>query len=237
MQKILFILVASLFAISNIALAANKNETASSNTSGGKKIVKWVDNKGVTQYGDKLPAQEAGRNNSEMNSQGMVLKRNVKADQKDDVLDQQKLEKIHQDKILLASYTNAEEIDLACDRNLQMDQAAVQALSQQKISTANRTERNNKTAQTIRARNKPVPPYLVEELKLSKLESVSIDKQLAQRKLNMEATRKRYAEDKARFIALKQPASVGYGADSMEATLTLAPTAAGEASSEPSTTK
>ena len=42
----------------------------------GKKIVKWVDSKGVTHYGDKLPAQEAGRKNAEMNAQGMVLKQN-----------------------------------------------------------------------------------------------------------------------------------------------------------------
>jgi hypothetical protein len=237
MQKILFILVAAIFAISNIAHAANKNEVATSNSGSGKKIVKWVDSSGVTHYGDKLPAQEAGRNNAEMNSQGMVLKHNVKVDPKNEILDQQKLDKERKDKILLASYTNAEEIDLARDRNLQTDLAAIQALSQQKISTANRSARNNKTAQNFRARNKPLPPYLSEELRLSKIESANIDKQMAQRKLNMEATRKRYAEDKERFIALKQPASVDSGAGSLEATLTIAPTAAGEASPSQSTKK
>lgn len=237
MQKILFILATGVFAISNIAHAANKNEAASSSADSGKKIVKWVDGSGVTHYGDKLPAQDAGRNNSEMNGQGMVLKRHVKIDPKNEVLDQQKLEKERKDKILLDSYTNAEEIDLARDRNLQTDQAAIQALAQQKISTANRAARNNKTAQSFRARNKPLPPYLSEELKLSKIESANIDKQMAQRKLSMEATRKRYAEDKERFIALKQPASVDSGTGSLEATLTAAPTAAGETSSGQQTKK
>lgn len=237
MQKILFTLIAATFAISNIAHAANKNEAASSSAGSGKKIVKWVDSNGVTHYGDKLPAQEAGRNNSEMNGQGIVLKHNVKIDQKNEVLDQQKLEKERKDKILLASYTNAEEIDLARDRNLQTDLAAIQALSQQKISTANRAARNNKTAQSFHARNKPLPPYLSEELRLSKIESANIDKQMAQRKLNMEATRKRYAEDKERFIALKQPASVDSGAGSLEATLTAAPTAAGAVTPDQPTKK
>jgi hypothetical protein len=193
MQKIIIYLFISLFAVSNTALAESK------------KIVKWVDSKGVTQYGDKLPAQEAGRSSSEMNSQGRVLKQNNAANKQNEVLDQQKLEKERKDKILLASYTNAEEIDLARDRNLQMDQAAVQALTQQKISTANRAARNNKTADMIRKRNKPLPPYLSDELRISKLEAANIDKQMAQRKLSMESTKARYAEEKARFIALKQP--------------------------------
>jgi hypothetical protein len=167
----------------------------------------------------------------------MVLKKNIVAVNKNEASDQQKLVQGRRDKILLASYTNADEIDLARDRNLQMDQAAVQALTQQKLSTENRTARNNKTAQSFRARNKPLPAYLVEELKQSKLESANIDSQLAQRKLNMETTRKHYAEDKERFIALKQPASVDSGTGSLEATLTMTPTAAGTTTTSQPTKK
>lgn len=207
MHRIILILVVSIFACLNIAHAANKNEVAPPSTGGGKKIVKWVDSSGTTHYGDKLPAQEAGRNNTEMNNQGIVVKHNVIGGKKKDVADEQKLEQERQDKILLASYTKPEEIDLARDRNLQMDQAALQALSSQKESVAGRTARNNKVAGNLRARKKPLPAYLSEELKTSKLEAANIDKQLAQRKLNMEATKKHYAEEKIRFISLKQPAA------------------------------
>ena len=65
MQKISMLIIFSLLAMSNMAAAE------------GKKIVKWVDSKGVTQYGDKMPASDAGRNNSEMNTQGMVIKKNI----------------------------------------------------------------------------------------------------------------------------------------------------------------
>jgi Domain of unknown function (DUF4124) len=194
MQKIIYFLFVGLLVLSSTAYAD------------GKKIVKWVDSKGVTHYGDKLPAQEAGRNSSEMNNQGMVIKHNVVADNKNDASDQEKFEQERKDKILLASYTKAEEIDLARDRNLQMDQASLQALTQQKINITNRTVRNNKSAENFKARKKPLPPYLVEELKLSKIETDNINKQLTQRKLSMEATKTHYAEEKARFIALKQPA-------------------------------
>jgi hypothetical protein len=193
MHKIGFIIIFSLLAMSNMAAAE------------GKKIVKWVDSKGVTQYGDKLPASDAGRNNSEMNTQGMVVKKNVTANKSNDLQDQQKLAQERKDKILLASYTKAEEIDLAKERNLELDKAALQALTQQKINITNRTARNNKLADGFKARKKPLPAYLTDELKLSKSEIANIDKQMAQRKLSMAATNTRYTEEKVRFIALKQP--------------------------------
>jgi hypothetical protein len=225
MQRVIFLLAATVFALSGNAFADSK------------KIVKWVDNKGVTHYGDKLPAQEAGRKNAEMNAQGMVLKQNNVPVDKANVGDQQKLELERKDKILLASYTKAEEIDLARDRNLQMDLAAVQSLEQQKLSAGNRTAHNNKTAEGFKARQKPVPPYLVEELKLSKLESASIDKQLANRKLVMEATKERYAEEKARFIALKQPVAIDTRAGSLETIIAENLTATGTQTTEPTAKK
>jgi hypothetical protein len=212
MQKISMLIFLCLLAISNIAVAD------------GKKIVKWVDSKGVTQYGDKLPASEAGRNNAEMNTQGMVVKKNIATEKSSDLENQEKLEQERKDKILLASYTKAEEIDLAKERNLQLDKAALQALTQQKINITNRTARNNKLADGFKARKKPLPAYLSDELKLSKTEIAGIEKQITQRKLNMAATNARYAEEKTRFIALKQPAtSPTPQANNMAATLTTQP--------------
>ena len=177
---------------------------SSAKADSGKHIVKWVDAQGVTHYGDKLPSQEAGRNNTEINNQGIVVKRNVQTDKNNQAKDEEKLAAQRKDSILLSSYTKVEEIDLARDRNLQMDQASLTALSAQKDSLAGRSARNQKTADDFRQRKKPVPDYLNEELKLSQAEASKVDKQIAERKLSMEATRKHYADEKARFTALKQ---------------------------------
>lgn len=172
------------------------------------KIVKWVDSDGITHYGDKLPSQEAGRNNTEMRNNGIVIKQNIRVDKKTEILDQQKeqgkLAQERADKVLLASYTKPEEIDLACERNLQMDHAALQSLAQNKQNAANRVAHNKKMAQAFQAKDNPIPDNLAEKLKQSQFELNSINKQIAQRKQNIEATRKRYAEEKNRFIALKQ---------------------------------
>ena len=224
MQKIISILATIILVLSDVAYADGPN------------IVKWVDSSDVTHYGDKLPAQEAGRNRSEINSQGIVVKQIIIGNKKNEGINQQKLEQERKEKILLASYTNPEEIDLARDRNLQLDQAALQALMQQNINVTSRTTRNNKAIKDLQARKKPLPPYLIGELKLAKTESANIDKQLAQLKLSMEATRKHYEEEKARFIALKYPdgAPSGTNADKVgavpsnsskpAATIPLAPT-------------
>lgn len=198
-QKITFILL----------LSAGFGLLSFSATADANKIVKWVDSNGVTHYGDKLPSQEVGRNNIEMRNNGVVIKQNIRADIKTQTLDQQKMQgKLAQeraDKVLLASYTNSEEIDLACERNLQMDHAALQSLSQNKQNAMNRITHNKKTVQGFKDNDKPLPAYLTEELKQSQLELGSINKQIAQRKQNIETTRKRYTEEKNRFIALKQP--------------------------------
>lgn len=209
MQKINFILLFGLLVMSYTASAE------------GKKIMKWVDSTGITHYGDKFPASEAGRNSAEMNTQGIVVKKNVTTDKSNEVLDKQKLEQERKDKILLASYTKAEEIDLAKERNLELDKAALQALAQQKINVTNRTTRNNKLAEGFKTRKQTLPAYLSDELKLSKTEITNIDKQLTQRKLSMAATSARYTEEKLRFIALKQPTTqITPQANNMAATLT-----------------
>jgi len=85
-----------------------------------------------------------------------------------------------------------------------MDQGTLQALIAQKDTVSGRTLRNQKLADGFRLKAKPIPDYLIEELKLSKGEESRLDKQIVERKLIMEATRKRFSDDKARFIELKQ---------------------------------
>lgn len=175
----------------------------------GNKIVKWKDSAGTTHYGDKLPSDEAGRSNTQLNNRGIIIKQTQKTDQKTQALDQQKeQEKLAQqraDKVLLASYTKPEEIDLACERNLQTDYAALQSLAQSKQNVLARVTHSDKAAQALKAKNMPLPASLSDELKQSQAELSRINKQIAQRNANIAATRQRYAEEKSRFITLKQP--------------------------------
>ena len=178
---------------------------ASGAASADTKILKWVDKQGVTHYGDRPPSFEESKSNIEMNKQGMVTKKNAPAEQKNEVKDLQQQQQERKDKILLASYTNDNEIDLARDRSLEMNKAAMTSLALQKEGLTARIARNKVATDGFKTRNKPLPAYLDKEFKDAVTQSDRIDKQIADHKLEMEQNRKNYAEDKARYLILRQP--------------------------------
>jgi len=169
----------------------------SSNT----KIIKWVDDKGVTHYGDTLPAQFANKN-SVINSQGITIQRNDPRNQSVEE-SPEAIEQQRKDRALMASFTNEQEIDLARDRHLQMDEITVQGLQQRRVTAVKQLDSNRKFADGFKQRNKAIPPDLDQDLKDNQAEIGRIDAQIKQQQDIMDATRKRFAADKQRFIDLK----------------------------------
>ena len=192
MKKVIWVLLLSMLA-------------AFGGASADTKILKWVDKQGVTHYGDHPPSFDESKSNVEMNKHGQVVKKNDYVIKKDDTQGLQIQQQDRKDKILLASYTNAGEIDLARDRSLEMNKAALTSLASQKENLAARIARNNTTAEGFKQRKKPLPANLDKEFKDALAQSGLLDKQMANRKLEMEQTHKNYTDDKARFLILKQP--------------------------------
>ncbi len=192
---------------------------ASGTTSADTKILKWVDKQGVTHYGDRPPSFEESKSNVEMNKRGHVVKKNDYTVRKINNQDLQQGNQDRKDKILLASYTSASEIDLARDRSLEMNKAALTSLASQKENLAARIARNNATADSFKKRNKPLPANLDKEFKDAIASANILDKQMVARKLEMEQTNQNYTQDKARYLILKQPVAP------VEAALVAAPAA------------
>lgn len=190
MYKIITILIISAFAMSNIAHA---------------KIVKWVDKNGVTHYGDKLPAQEAGRGNSVINKQGVVIKKNEVATNNSAKLEAEKKlsEQNRMDSSLLSSYSSEEEIDLAKQRNIKADETTLDSLSQHLKALNVTLAKNKQTLADLQKRKQKVPANLPEQIKNNQ---VDIEKTLA----HIETTKKsiaeislRYENEKIRYAEIK----------------------------------
>lgn len=192
MKNLVWLLVFGLLFVKGVASADTK-------------IVKWVDKQGVTHYGDRPPSFEESKSNVEMNNRGLIVKKNAPIEHKNEAQDLQQQQQDRKDKLLLASYTNANEIDLARDRSLEMNKAAMTSLTSQKENIVARIARNATTSDGFKQRNKPLPANLDKEFKDTLAQSSRIDKQIADHKLEMEKTHKNYADDKARFLILKQP--------------------------------
>ena len=187
MKNIFLKLLISFFAFTNPANA---------------KIVKWVDSNGVTHYGDKLPSQEAGRDNSVLSNQGIVVKKNDPISNKTET-DKQLLEQNRRDNALLGSYNSEEEIELSRNRNTKTDETAIEALKNRIASFNLMLNKNKQTSATLLKQNKKIPEVLAQDTAYNQAEIKKMVAQIAVREKSINETRLRFDADKKRYAELK----------------------------------
>lgn len=172
-------------------------------------IVKWVDDKGVTHYGDSIPPEFANRSNTMLNKSGRVLRKNEAFKpgaaplSPDAEAERQLAEQKRRDNVLLASYTTEHEIDLARERSTQMDEAAIKGLEQRSAGVKERLAMHQKSASVFNSRKKPIPEDLQQDIDGAKGELGRIETQIAQKRKDIEETHVRFDRDKQRFQELK----------------------------------
>ena len=167
------------------------------------RIVKWKDDKGITHYGDKIPPQYSNRESSLINKQGITVQQNKPSVQHDEAAEQAKLEQDKKDKALLGTFTNADEIDLTRDRNLEPDLIALKSLQQDRAASQKKLDKINASAATFTKTKKPVPADIVNNINANKDELAKIDQRINDRQQAIAAIRKRFEEDKKRYLTLR----------------------------------
>ncbi len=177
--------------------------TLSAHADDTNRIVKWKDDKGVTHYGDRIPPQYSNRENSVINRQGVTVKHNKPINYQEQASDLAKLEQDKKDKALLGAFTNANEIDLARDRNIQLDLIALENLNQEKTNNQKQLTENKRLADNFTKRKKPIPNDLNSDISKNQEEIGKIDQRISERNQVIENTRKRFDEDKKRYLTLK----------------------------------
>jgi hypothetical protein len=180
------------------------------------KTYKWVDEHGVTHYGDSMPAQYAGKGRSELSSEGLVIKKTAPAatpEQRksmEEAAAQQKveaqvqLEQSRKDKALLDTYTSEQEIDLSRDRNLQQEDVVMQTLQMQIKAAQKKLDKHKQQAAAMTRSKRPVPPDLNEDIQSAEQEIQRLNARVEQKQNDVAATRANYEASKARFRELKQ---------------------------------
>ncbi len=177
-------------------------------------MYKWVDENGVTHYGDSIPPEYRNRANIELNQRGVILKKNdpaltpeqIKAKEEELAKRKQEKERNRRDAVLLGTYSSAEEIDLARDRNLRQIEQVIKDTQTQLKSVQADLEANRKHAAAYTRENQPVPDGL--KMDIETLEKTNQDLQVAiiQKRGEAEELRARFEEDKKRYIELTQSA-------------------------------
>ena len=176
---------------------------------------KWVDEHGVTHYGDSIPPEYRDRANIEMNQRGVILKKNDPAlspeerNARDAELAKQRkqeTERKRKDAVLLNAYSSVEEIDLARDRNLQQVELIIKNIQEQKKAVQADLDARHDLAEAYTQVNKPVPEGLQQDVEALEKNKQDLETAIAQKRKAADEIRANFEQDKKRYIELTQSA-------------------------------
>lgn len=177
------------------------------------KLYKWVDRDGVTHYGETIPPEYADRDNVQLNEKGRVIKRNEKpsaeqvriqkeAEAKKLADEKAAAEQRRKDTMLLSTFSNEDEIDLARDRNLQQVNAIISSIRLLLQSAQNDMDNYQLEAEQRTQAGKPLPDSLQADIEETKSRLVKLQQDLDKSLEKSDAIRASYAADKMRYREL-----------------------------------
>ena len=189
-----------------------------------EKVYKWVDEDGVTHYGDYIPPEYAEREHSVLNEQGVQLSV-VEGALTDEQRKQRRLEakaaaeaeKAREaaqvrDRILLSTYLSIEEIEDLRDRRIELAQAQIHVIEIYLDNLRSKLEKLEAEAQYYSPYNTDPQANSIDE-KLAReladtIDSIMLYEQtLKSSEAEQRRLQSKFASDIARFAELKQMAA------------------------------
>ena len=208
-----FLVVLSGLVVAGAAHAQAPNSSASH----GKQTYKWVDEKGVTHYGDSVPSEYSQREQRVLNSQGLeVQKRQAEmtpveaaahaAKQKEEAQRKQ------HDMFLMSTYPSVKEIESVRDTRLDQINGQISAAEAYLTTVSTRIDGLKQRSQMFAPYNtKPgahrMPDDLAEEMVRALSEQRTYTSSLATRRSELKAVNDQFAADIVRFKELRTSAA------------------------------
>lgn len=178
------------------------------------KLFKWVDDNGITHYGETIPPEYANKDATELNKNGEVEKRIEKpspearrAKEKDDAKKsaetQVSIEAKRRDTALLSTFSNEKEIDDASKRNSLQVEARIDSIKTLlEIAKGNLAGHLKEKEKSIN-QNKPIDPTLTQDISEDQSKIEKLQTELAQSEQELAKVHARFDSDKQRFRELK----------------------------------
>jgi hypothetical protein len=203
------------------AAPALAEQRSSSGKSTGKPVYKWVDEQGVTHYGDAIPPQYADQDKTVINRQGVPVgtipgrrtpEQIEEAAQKRSAEDRARQEQVlarQRDQNLLATYLTVEEIESLRDRRLEILEAQSKVTHQYLDTLRARLRQLETQALRFKPYNAdekagPMPEHLAEDLVRAVNEMRAQERSLETRRVESARLQEQFARDIARFRELKK---------------------------------
>ena len=183
---------------------------------GAAKIFKWVDEKGVTHYGETIPPEYKNQASTEMSKHGVTVRRveaaNTGLEQKkaaeekaikDREEKQRAFEQRRRDMALMNTYTSAREIDEHRERTLQVPMQTLKGVEPRLKKAQDRLASLQSQAAALAKKGKPTD-LLDQDIADEKAEIDSMKADMERGLAQIEAIKVKFDADKKRYLELSQ---------------------------------
>src|SRR5690349_12698319 len=183
---------------------------------GAAKIFKWVDEKGVTHYGETIPPEYKNQAATEMSKHGITVRKvdaavtgdeQKKAAEEKAIKDreekQRAFEQRRRDMALMNTYTSAREIDEHRERTLQLPMQTLKGLEPRMKKAQERLASLQSQAAALAKKGKSTDA-IDQDIADEKAEVDGLKADMERSQAQIEAIKVKFEADKKRFLELSQ---------------------------------
>ncbi len=205
----------SLLAAKTMALISMSLVVISTSAQAQTRIKCWENSDGVRECGKTVPPEYSQQSHEEINSRGITVETSDRAKTEEERAeedrlaaiqkeeDKRKAEAAAQDKILLDTYSNTDDIQMASDRNIAVLETNINLANKRTEKIQANLDKDTATAAAAELAGKQPSEDLLKDIKSLKRQIENLDKFIVDKRMEQEVIKKEYAEKIARFNELK----------------------------------
>lgn len=184
-------------------------------TSAQARIKCWKNSDGVRECGKTIPPEYSQQGHEEISSQGVTVDKSKRAQTEEERQEEERLaaiqeaeeakkaEKAAQDKILLDTYSNTDDIQMTSDGKIAALDSTIKLANKRNEKIQANLDKDTATAAAAELAGKQPDGNLIKDIESLQRQIKNNDKFIADKRLAQEAIRKEYAEKIERFNQLK----------------------------------
>ena len=197
-----------------IAMALISMSLVVVSTSAQARIKCWENSDGVRECGKTIPPEYSQQGHEEISSQGVTVDRTERAQTEEERLEEERLaaiqakedaitaEKAAQDKILLETYSNTDDIQMTSDGKIAALDSTINLANKRNEKIQANLDKDTATAAAAELAGKQPADDLIKDIESLERQIKNNDKFIVDKRLEQEQIRKAYAEKIVRFEQL-----------------------------------
>ncbi len=174
----------------------------------------WENSDGVRECGEKVPPEYAQKSHKEISNQGITLEESAKVKTEEERLEEKRLLAIQeeeeakkaeakaQDKILLDTYSNTDDIQMTSDGKVAALESTINLANKRNEKIQSALDKRTAAAAAAELAGKQPSEELLKDIRSLKRQVKNNKKFIADKRVEQEETRKEYAYKIDRFVEL-----------------------------------